>query len=186
MIPGRFPIKRYVRSELRLSLFDPAGVVAGLERESILAPNGCRVWQGVTGTNGYGQVRIDGVVRLPHRVAWHLASGPIPRGLFVCHRCDNPPCINVDHLFLGTHAENMRDMVSKGRSTRGGRNGNAKLDGDSVALIRAELAAGKTKAEIARALNFRVPEIVFANVDPAFGRTEPDEEIQDLLKFSEG
>ena len=54
-----------------------------------------------------------------HRFAWYEANGPIPDGLLVLHKCDNPPCINVEHLFLGTHADNVADMVAKGRSTKG-------------------------------------------------------------------
>jgi HNH endonuclease len=64
---------------------------------------------------GYGLQKFRGKTRLAHRVAWMLANGEIPDGLCVLHRCDNPPCVNVDHLFLGTHADNVADKMAKGR-----------------------------------------------------------------------
>ena len=64
---------------------------------------------------GYGRVYYDGRMQLAHRVAWQKANGPIPEGFVVCHRCDNPPCINADHLFVGTQTDNMADMAKKGR-----------------------------------------------------------------------
>lgn len=68
---------------------------------------------------GFGYTRIwhDGKVTGAHRVAWEAANGPIPSGLFVLHRCDNPPCFNPDHLFLGTDADNKADMYAKGRGS---------------------------------------------------------------------
>ena len=82
-------------------------------------PNtGCWLWMDCAHEFGYGLLKIGGrkgpVVRA-HRYAWELHNGPIPRGLFVCHRCDNPPCCNPAHLFLGTNADNVRDMRRKGR-----------------------------------------------------------------------
>ena len=64
---------------------------------------------------GYGQFQLDGRTRSAHRVAWTLTNGPIPDGLCVLHRCDNPPCVNPEHLWLGTKAENNQDMTEKGR-----------------------------------------------------------------------
>lgn len=79
--------------------------------------SGCWVWQkGIQsygyGTVWYGETRSR---RLAHRVLYELHRGPIPDGLFVLHRCDNPPCVNPDHLFLGTARDNAQDCVSKGR-----------------------------------------------------------------------
>lgn len=82
----------------------------------------CYEWTGAVSSSGYGgvSVLVDGAraTRLPHRVSWELHSGPIPRGLLVCHRCDVPLCVRPDHLFLGTDKENVADALSKGRRPR--------------------------------------------------------------------
>jgi|GEM_PF-5035316 len=80
------------------------------------AETGCWFWLGGTNRDGYGVVSTsEGRRRLTHRLSYQLAYGPIPRGLFVCHRCDRPACIRPGHLFLGTAADNMRDARRKGR-----------------------------------------------------------------------
>jgi Autographiviridae endonuclease len=102
-------------------------------------PNGCWLWGGATGPQGYGLIkRKDGAQLRAHRVAYELVYGAIPPGVFVCHRCDNPGCVRPSHLFLGTHADNMADMVAKGRSPRmlGALNGSARLREDDVEAIR--------------------------------------------------
>ena len=78
--------------------------------------NGCLEWVAGRTPGGYGKYHINRVGYPAHRIAWVIANGPIPSGLFVCHRCDNPPCLNVDHLFLGTAADNNADMKAKGRT----------------------------------------------------------------------
>lgn len=81
---------------------------------------GCWIRQRVEDRRDYGKasIEIDGrVYRKPHHVAWVLTHGPIPDGFFVLHKCDNHPCCNPDHLFLGTQADNMTDMAEKGRSS---------------------------------------------------------------------
>lgn len=78
---------------------------------------GCWEWSGLRSARGYGRFGHDS--RRAHRIAWELTFGPVPDGLLVCHTCDNPPCIRPEHLFLGTDADNARDMVAKGRGRYG-------------------------------------------------------------------
>lgn len=103
---------------------------------------GCLIWMGSCVAGEYGKLQFteggEIVSRLAHRAAWYLDRGPILDGLFVCHRCDNRRCCNVEHLFLGTATDNMRDMVEKGRSTRGIRQRLAKLTEDEVRAIRVD------------------------------------------------
>lgn len=115
---------------------------------------------------GCGYLRWNGrQVRAP-RLAWELTYGPIPPGMFVCHHCDNPPCVRPDHLFLGSNADNVADMVRKGRHARGAtsgarlhpdrirrgeQNGTAKLTAVAVREIRSRYAAGEIRADLARA-----------------------------------
>jgi len=85
--------------------------------------DGCWIWKGCKDKGGYGYIGIKGSTLKAHRVAKTLESGPIPHGMFVCHHCDNPPCCNPDHLFIGTNTDNVRDAKSKGRLATGNKNG---------------------------------------------------------------
>jgi|SRR5262245_6530410 len=99
---------------------------------------GCWLWtaRGRVG-KGYGKFSVArGFNQLAHRIAWILARGPIPEGLHVLHGCDNKLCVRPDHLFLGTNADNVADMVRKGRQSCGSRKSNAVLTNEKVLEIR--------------------------------------------------
>lgn len=104
------------------------------------ASNGCLHWLGASTTSGNGRLLVGGKTWLAHRYAWFITYGPIPDGLFVCHHCDNPICVEPTHLFLGTDLDNQRDAHRKGRHAgflqRGQRHSQAKLTEAQVAEIK--------------------------------------------------
>lgn len=151
--------------------------------EKVAPPNrnGCIEWIGGKADHGYGQISVNGRKQRAHRVAWERAHGPIPAGISVLHKCDNPPCVNVDHLFLGSHLENMRDCALKGRTgwkTHSGEaNGNAKLtEADAVMILQSKEPSSVLAArlgvsyvtvwEVRRGMRWR-------HVHDALARTKP-------------
>jgi len=120
--------------------------------DKISSPHGCWLWTGSRGRRTYGRFWIAQRIPIPaHRVSYYIQFGPIPDGVWVLHNCpggDNPSCVNPEHLWLGTDADNIADMHAKGRGGKYGRSGtanhNAKLTEDQVRQIRHEYAAGTT------------------------------------------
>ena len=100
---------------------------------------GCWDWNAGMHSTGYGVIGVSGKVLKASRVSYEMFNGPIPDGLFVCHHCDRRCCVNPEHLFLGTQADNMRDKVMKGRCPKGEWHYKAKLTPGEVDLIRAAL-----------------------------------------------
>lgn len=104
------------------------------------AADECWLWTASCFWDGYGQFSRNRIMRRAHRVAWEFTNGAIPPGLLVCHRCDQPKCVNPSHLFLGTVQDNSDDMVRKNRQARqdvrGTKNPNAKLTEADVSAIR--------------------------------------------------
>jgi len=106
--------------------------------------NECWNWKAGCFKRGYGQFDYKNKNVKAHRLAWELTHGPIPEGMCVLHHCDNPPCCNPNHLFLGTKKDNTQDMINKGRCTkaRGENHGNSKLTNEQRNKI---IELGKTK-----------------------------------------
>lgn len=128
--------------------------------------SGCIEWIGPRAERGYGRFTFRQKQELAHRAAWRLLRGPIPDGLCVLHRCDNPPCCNPDHLFLGDRGDNARDMAAKGRQhvqrnpsrrpvcptelkARGSGHGNAKITEPQVLAIRERIYRGELGKHLA-------------------------------------
>lgn len=122
---------------------------------------GCWHWTGALSGLRYGGLKHEGKVLKAHRLSFELAHGPVPDGMQVLHRCDRPTCVNPDHLWLGTHLDNMRDMFAKKRrrAPLGELNGRAKLTAEQAAAIRAD---SRSVAELSKA--FGVSKVQIYNI----------------------
>lgn len=136
--------------------------------------DGCWEWTGALNGAGYGITRVKGTSYRAHRYSYQIHVGPIPKGMLICHKCDNPKCVRPDHLFVGTPKDNSQDMVSKGRNmhkvcpetlARGDRNGTRthpetvrkgekiewhKLNDKAVLEIRKRFSEGEPAVDLAK------------------------------------
>lgn len=118
----------------------------------------CWLWTAGVDGSGYGLTKWADKTIGAHKLAYILTNGELPEGREVCHRCDNPPCCNPEHLFAGTHLENMRDCVAKGRLTPprrlyGDQNPLAKLSDQEVEIIKHRAASGERQTTLAKEFN---------------------------------
>lgn len=139
----------HLREDLDVKFFRKVRSDADRFFDRVQKTDTCWLWQGTLGDLGYGELYARGRKNYKaHRLSYELHHGEIPEGLFVCHKCDVRNCVNPDHLFAGTHDDNMADKVSKGRQAAGKRsNGKGKLTEDQVLAIAKD---GRQRLEIAR------------------------------------
>lgn len=126
--------------------------------------NGCWDWIGAKNKKGYGCLSYKNKTTIAHRLSYLLFIGEIPKDLHVLHRCDNPKCINPNHLFLGTDLDNSNDKISKGRfvCSYGKDNGNSKLTDEQVVDIKIKIKKGLSFASISR--TYEVSETTIAYI----------------------
>lgn len=135
-----------------------------------VVPNGCWGWLGSTNGRGYGQLSSrhgrGGSPEKAHRVSYEFHHGPIPKGMVVCHKCDNPPCTNPNHLFLGTQKDNMIDCSKKGR-----------INKKSFENLNHERSLNPVQVGVIKSINFKAqngrgPGVSVKDVAAAFGVSE--------------
>lgn len=125
--------------------------VADRFNKKVIKKRGCWSWKGATAHFGYGSMNVNGKMDRAHRISWVLHNGPIPKGMLVLHKCDNPPCANPKHLYLGTQSDNIKDAYKRNRKSQEGvKNNSAKLNSEKVMAIR-ELygSGGKLQKDLA-------------------------------------
>ncbi len=129
------------------------GLAHILERVEPDLNSGCWLWPGATARRGYGVAKIGGRTRTIHRAVFEMHHGPLRPGTQVCHRCDTPQCVNLNHLFAGTCRDNANDRQSKGRGNqaRGEASGPSILTEKQAREIVLRLSAGEPGVSIARA-----------------------------------
>ena len=113
----------------------------------------CWIWKRSLNSDGYGNIWVEDSCWKAHRLSYALFKGDIPKGMCVCHRCDNPSCVNPEHLWLGTHRENMDDMVRKGRTLYAEQRKNNKIASHMRPEIVQKYISGMRQVDIAKEYN---------------------------------
>ena len=125
--------------------FDPEALTRLVQRSRADRKTGCLIWQRQITRQGYGRIGFRRRTWLAHRLAWFAHRGPIPKGLFVCHSCDNRRCIAIDHLFVGTAQQNSDDMILKSRGRW-----RSRLQAKQVVDVKSRLVRGEMSCDIAK------------------------------------
>lgn len=134
--------------------------------------NECWEWRGSQKGPGYGYFTARGKPYYAHRASWEIHNGPIPTGMFVCHRCDNPACVNPAHLFIETHEGNVADKVAKNRQPKGGQHNNAKISELDVIEIRRLHKSGLSQRAIAEAKKISASQVNRIILRKSWGHVE--------------
>lgn len=169
---SRANLHTYSRSKPKRSRPSESELRTEFKSLQVHRPSGCIEWTGVRHTSGYGLFRG----KYAHRLSYTWSVGEIAAGLYVCHHCDNPPCVNPQHLFLGTALDNARDMVSKGRHKpmAPGTVLWSKLSPEEVAKIRRLLAQGACGREVAKLFNVSASAVSMIKLGRTWKRIEQE------------
>lgn len=147
---------------------------------------GCWKWKGYVSPHGYGEISIKHRSVRANRFSYTLYNGAIPDGLNVLHSCDNPACVNPAHLFVGTHADNIKDKVSKQRQARGVNHGMAKITPAIVYSIRMLARAGKTQKFIAQLVGLTQAAVSLIVIGEKWGHVHADLIMPKQKRFGRG
>ena len=135
-------------------------IAAKLKSKSAMSDDGCRIWTGGKNTRGYGHLWVNGRYSQAHRLSLELKLGrPISAGMYACHTCNTPTCINPDHLYEGTPTQNADDRRAAGANPNGARNGSCKLTEIQVVAIRSS-----TETERALAAHYGVSRALVGDI----------------------
>lgn len=143
---------------------------------------GCWLWDASFHSNGYGRIFIDNKSHKAHRYSWKLHNGPIPKGMCVCHKCDVKSCVNPEHLFLGTHQDNVNDCISKNRRAiqKSENSPNTHLTWDDISEIRKLYKEGMFQKDIGKIFN--ISQIGISNICN-YKRWRPSDFDSDMRRF---